>query len=317
MITEGYVCGIDVSAAKLDVALYCDKQFVREWVVENTEEGVAALVHELRQVQPKLTVMEATGGYEELALYRIHEATLSVARVNPRHTHYFGISMGLLAKQDNIDARVLAEYGIRTDVQPSTLKDLENRAFSAALERRRQLVGMRTAEMNRSKQSHFTVRAKIQRHIDWLTQEIEDCEKEMRNLVKKMPVWNDNADTLKTAKGVGDIVAFTLLADLPELGTLTAKKIAALVGLAPYNDDSGKRKGYRSCRGGRAHVRTILYNATLSAIRSAGPIRQFYTKKKAEGKPSKVAIVAAMRKLLTILNAMMRDQKCFKLPAVA
>jgi len=317
MITEGYVCGIDVSAAKLDVALYCDKQFVREWVVENTEEGVAALVHELRQVQPKLTVMEATGGYEELALYRIHEATLSVARVNPRHTHYFGISMGLLAKQDNIDARLLAEYGIRTDVQPSTLKDVENLAFSAALERRRQLVDMRTAEINRSKQSHFTVRAKIKRHIDWLTQEIDDCEKEMRDLVKKMPVWNDNADTLKTAKGVGDIVAFTLLADLPELGTLTAKKIAALVGLAPYNDDSGKRKGYRSCRGGRAHVRTILYNATLSAIRSAGPIRQFYTKKKAEGKPSKVAIVAAMRKLLTILNAMMRDQTCFKLPAMA
>jgi transposase len=317
MITEGYVCGIDVSAKKLDVALYCDKKFIREWVVENTEEGVAALVHELRQVQSKLTVMEATGGYEELALYRIYEAGLSVARVNPRHTHHFGISMGLLAKQDNIDARVLAEYGIRTDVQPSTLKDMENRAFSAALERRRQLVIMCTAEKNRLKQSHFTVRAKIQRHIDWLTNEITGCEREMHDLVKKMPVWTDNADTLKTAKGVGDIVAFTLLADLPELGTLTAKKIAALVGIAPYNDDSGKRKGYRSCRGGRANVRTILYNATMSATRCQGPIRQFYMKKKAEGKPFKVAIVAAMRKLLTILNAMMRDQKCFRLPAAA
>jgi transposase len=317
MITEGYVCGVDVGAARLDVALYCDKKFSRAWVVENNEAGITDLVRELSQVQPKLVVIEATGGYEKEVTYRIYEAELKIAVVNPRHTRHFAQSLGVLAKQDTIDARVLAEYGVRTDVEASVLKDEESRVFSATLARRRELVVMRTAEMNRLKLSHVKVRGQIRRHIEWLTREIEDCEKEARSLVKKMPVWKANADILKSAKGVADTVAFTLLADLPELGKLTAKKINALVGVAPYNDDSGKRTGKRFCRGGRASVRTILYNATLSAIRCTGPIKDFYNKKKAEGKPSKVAIVAAMRKLLTILNAMLRDNKPFQAAVAA
>lgn len=317
MITEGYVCGIDVSSIKLDVALYCDTKFIRLWTVKNNEAGIMELVRELQPVQPKLVVLESTGGYEKEATYRIYEAGMKVAVVNPRHTHHFAKSLGHLAKQDSIDARMLAEYAIRTDVKESVLKDDETRAFSATLSRRRELVDMRTAEMNRLKLCHIKVGGQIRRHIEWLTREIEDCEKEMRGLVNNMPVWKANVDILKSAIGVADTVSFTLLAYLPELGQLTAKEIAALVGVAPYNDDSGKRTGKRSCRGGRANVRTILYNATLAAIRCAGPIKEFYSKKKAEGKPSKVAIVAAMRKLVIILNAMLRDQKKFQKPSVA
>jgi transposase len=193
MITEGYVCGIDVGAARLDVALYCDKKFSRAWAVENNEAGIADLVHELSQVRPELVIIESTGGYEREVTYRIYEAGVKIAVVNPRHTRHFAEAMGVQAKQDAIDARLLAEYGIRSDVEASVLKDEESRAFSAALARRRELVVMRTAEMNRLKLSHATVRGQIRKHIEWLTREIEDCEKQARRLVEKMPVWKANA----------------------------------------------------------------------------------------------------------------------------
>lgn len=313
MITKGYVCGIDVGSEKLDVALYRNAKFIRVWTVENSIEGITELVKELRPLSPKLAVMESTGGYEVACSYQLHDAGIPISVVNPQQARSFAKSMGKRAKQDTIDAKMLAEFGVRGDLKPKQLKSKEKRAFAAILERRQDLVKMRTSEKNRLETGHDVTTSNIEAHIDVLTQWIKEMEAQMRDMAKTIPDWVETAEILSSMPGIGDISKFTLLSEMEELGALTGKEITALAGLVPYNHDSGKLKGRRMCSGGRENVRTILYNACLSAIVHAEPLRNFYQKKRAEGKVFKVAMVAAMRKLLTILNAMVRDRKPFQL----
>lgn len=300
-------CGIDVSKAQLDLEVSSESRVIQRFHVSNDEAGIAACVQTLQTLKPVLIVMEATGGLETWAAYSLQQAGLAVAVVNPRQVREFAKAAGTLAKTDTLDAGLLARFGrvMQPTVRP--LPDAQMQAFAALLTRRRQLVDMRVAERNRIQQALPALRPNIQRHIDWLTTEIDGVEQDLRKQIIAVPDWQAKDARLRSAKGIGDITSMILLAELPELGTLTRQAIAALVGIAPLNHDSGTRSGKRQCWGGRATVRSALYMATLSAIRFNPTIRDFYQRKRKDGKPKKVALVAAMRKLLVTLNAMLRD----------
>ena len=306
-------CGIDVAKNTLDIEVSSEGGVVKRWACPNDEAGVEASVSDLQALQPKLIVLEATGGLETLIAYRLQQAGLGVAVVNPRQVRAFAKASGLLAKTDMLDASVLARFGRTMKPPVRALPDEDLQAFGALLARRRQIVDMRTAESNRLKQSRPELRPGIQRHIDWLNDELGQTDHALRTTVINVPDWNEKDVLLQSAKGIGDVTSLTLLAELPELGTLNRKQIAALVGVAPINDDSGKRKGKRSCWGGRSSVRSVLYMATLSAIRFNPAIRDFYNRKRAEGKLKMVAFVAAMRKLLVTLNAILRTKQPWRL----
>jgi transposase len=304
--------GIDVARDSLEVA---SRPAGEQWQVANDPAGIAALLTRLRAVQPTLIVLEATGGLELPVLAAIGSAGLPVVAINPRQVRDFAKATGKLAKTDAIDARVLAHFAdaVRPTVRP--LPDAATQALGALVTRRRQLVEMLTAEENRRKTAPPAIRADIQAHIVWLRKRLNGVDKELSQAVRTSPLWREQEDALRSVPGVGPVVSVTLLADLPELGTLDRKQIAALVGLAPVNRDSGTMRGKRTIWGGRATVRAALYMAALVGSRRNPILRTLYTRLLIAGKTKKVALTACMRKLLTILNALLKHRTRWLQPA--
>jgi len=296
--------GIDVSKATLDVALLPSRE---SWSVPNTEIGIVDLIARLNQVgAPALVLMEATGGLERQALARLAAAGLPAMAINPRNVRDFARSIGKLAKTDAIDASVLALFADRIRPAWRPLPDEQTQALEALIVRRRQVVDMIAAEKNRlAATPSRRVKKEIVSHIKWLERQLHITDYDIDQAVKNSPAWKEKAELLLSVPGVGRVTAITLLTQLPELGTLGRKQIAALVGVAPFNRDSGTLRGRRSVWGGRASVRGVLYMSTLAATRFNPTIRAFYERLRAAGKLPKVALVACMRKLLTILNAML------------
>ena len=296
--------GIDVSKDTLQVAV---RPTGEEMTFNNQEDGVALMGDFVKSCSPRLIVLEATGGWEMAAATRLAVQGLPVVIANPRQVRDFAKSTGLLAKTDMIDARIIARFAeaVKPEVRP--LKDEEGQKLDAFLARRRQLLQMLTAEKNRLVTAPRWVKKNIQAHIRWLEKEVEKSNRDLEEFIKKSPLWREKLEILQSAKGVGPVLSITLLSDLPELGTLNRKEIAALVGVAPWNRDSGKFRGRRAIWGGRAHVRTALYMGTRVAIRFNPVIRVFAQRLRDAGKPYKVIVTACMRKLLTILNTMLKN----------
>jgi len=297
--------GIDVSKASLDMAVKPTGEVCQ---FSNNLEGIGQLVEKCKKLAPTVIVLEATGGYEHAGAAAMILAGLPVAVINPRQARDFAKSLGRLAKTDKIDAAILARFGEAVRPEPRPLADEQALQLQALVTRRRQLIEMLVAEKNRLGLSHIAVQPRLQKHIEWLEAELDTTDKDMRDLLEKSPIWRENDQTLQSVPGVGAVTSSTLLADLPELGQLNRKQVAALVGVAPYNCDSGKMHGKRAIWGGRATVRSTLYMATLSAVRCNAVIRAHYQGLLEAGKPTKVALVACMRKLLTILNAIIRNK---------
>jgi transposase len=297
--------GIDVSKARLDVAIRPTGE--RESVA-NDKAGIKDLVKRLAKIQPALIVLEATGGLERPVTHALAGADLPVVVVNPRQVRDFAKATGQLAKTDSIDADVLARFAeaVRPALRP--LPDAVTLELRALTARRRQIIEMIGAERNRLATASKAVRKRIDAHIGWLEQELERADKDLDRSIQHSPIWKENEDLLLSVPGIGPVTSHTLLAELPELGELDRKQISALAGLAPFNRDSGSLKGRRSIWGGRAPVRSALYMATLVATRRNSVIRDFYKRLRAKGKVFKVALVACMRKLLTILNSMIKHK---------
>ena len=305
---EEYV-GIDVAKDKLDMAVLGQKATSE---VFNTKRGITALVKKMCQLNPKLIVVEATGGYEEALVLALYEAGMPVALVSPQRVRQYAKARGLLAKTDKLDAQNLAEYGKHIQPRLFVAKSEEGRRLSAIIGRRRQLADMQKAEKNRLRTAYLEMKSSIQTVIDCLEAEVERLDEEIRNFMNEHKNFKEQEELLRSAKSIGPVTAATLLADLPELGKLDRKQIAALVGVAPINQDSGKKRGYRKTKGGRPEVRSVLYMSALSGIRYNPIIQAQYDQLVKRGKEKKVAITACMRKMLTILNAMMRDQLPFR-----
>jgi len=302
MNTQGIVAGIDVSKDWLDVALGAESLRVANEVA-----GVSSLIERLQAMSVGLVVMEATGGYETQAASAIAGAGLRLAVVNPRQVRDFAKATGRLAKSDRIDAHVIAAFGQAIEPQIVQLPDEQTRELQALLVRRSQLLGMRVQESNRLGPMQGAMRKQIKSHIAWLDRAIDEVNTDLTARLRSSPAWREKDELLRSLKGIGPITSGTLMASLPELGQLNRRSIAALVGVAPFNRDSGTFRGRRAIWGGRAHVRHVLYMAAIAAVRSNPVIKPFYEKLIARGKPHKVAMVACMRKMLTILNAMMRS----------
>jgi transposase len=297
--------GIDVSKAQLDVALRPSDDC---WHVNNDEAGIASLVERLQAVQPTLIVLEATGGLEVPAAGALAEAGLPVVVVNPRHARDFAKATGRLAKTDSLDARGLAHFAEAVRPTPRPLPEAQAQALSALLTRRRQLVQMLTAERRRLQSAPQRIRADIQAHIAWLERRLACTDTDVAAAIRSTPLWRAKDEILQSTPGVGPILSRTLVAEVPELGLLNRQEIAALIGVAPFNRDSGTVRGKRAVWGGRAHVRAVLYMSTLAAVRHNPTLKAFYDRLRAVGKAPKVALTACMRKLLTILNAMLKHQ---------
>lgn len=295
--------GIDVSKSELEVGILPDS---RTWKTSNDQKGLSELVKSLRDLSPAIIVMEATGGLQMPAAGMLAAAGLPVVVINPRQVRHFAKALGILAKTDRIDALVLAQYGEKMRPEPRPLKDEQTQELEALLTRRRQLVEILTAEQNRLKTASRGVASNIRAHITWLNQNIQDVDKDLTISVKSTPIWREKDEIIQSFTGAGRVLSFTLLAGVPELGLLNRRKTGALVGVVPFNRDSGRFKGKRSIWGGRAHVRAVLYMATLAAIRFNPVIKQFHKRLVEAGKKPKVAITACMHKVLTILNALVR-----------
>ena len=299
------VVGIDVSKAALDVALRPGRD---AWRCANDEAGIAELLDQLRPLGPSLIVLEATGGLERLVVAALALAGLPVAVVNPRQVRDFAKATGQLAKTDALDAAVLAHFAEAIRPEPRPLPDAQSQALAALVERRRQVVGMLTAERNRLQQALPPVRPKVAEHIAWLEQALKELDRELDQRLRASPVWRERDQLLRSVPGVGPTVSRTVLAHLPELGQGSVKHIATLVGLAPLNRDSGAWRGTRAIWGGRRQVRAALYMAALVGVRHNPALRAFYGQLIARGKPKKVALTACMHKLLIILHAVLRDR---------
>ncbi|HIC94111.1 MAG TPA: IS110 family transposase [Anaerolineae bacterium] len=297
--------GVDLSQTYLDVAVRPGSQ---QWRESNNSDGVAGLIQQLQDLEPTLVVLEASGGLERPVARALIQAGLLVAVVNPRQVRDFAKSLGRLAKTDTLDAQVLAHFAEATQPEPRPYPDEATEQLHDRLTRRRQLVEMLTAEKNRLKQAPLDLRARIRAHIDWLEEELSRVTEEIEELQQANADWRQRRALLESTPGVGPVTSATLLGCLPELGRLNRKQIAALVGVAPFNRDSGKGQKKRMVWGGRAQVRAVLYMSTVSAIQCNEVIGAFYRRLRAAGKPAKVALVACMRKLLVILNAMMKHQ---------
>lgn len=296
--------GIDVSKRDLDVAVLPNQD---AFSVNNQQKGIDELIQRFKRLKPELIVMEASGGLQGPLCAALAAEALKVVVVNPRQVRDFAKALGKLAKTDRIDAEVLASFGqkVRPPLRP--LKDKQAQLLSELMARRRQIIDMIAMEKNRMHTATKAMKQKIRTHIDWLKTELEDLDGQMESMIKKSPVWKEKQDLLLSVPGVGKVLARTLLSSLPELGQLQRRQIAALAGLAPYNCDSGKYRGQRRIWGGRVQVRNALYMATLSATRYNPVIRTHYLNLLVKGKKFKVAMVACMRKLLTILNAMVKN----------
>ena len=296
--------GIDVSKAALDVAV---RPTAEAWQAANDPDGIDALVDRLARLGPALVVLEATGRYEAPCAAALASAGVPVAVVNPRQVRDFAKSTGRLAKTDALDAGVLALFADRVRPEPRPLPDAETEALAAILARRRQLITMLVSEKNRAHVAAPTVQKSVAKHVRWLERELAGVDADLDSAIRASAVWRAKDDLLQGIPGVGRVLATTLLAELPELGQLTRREIAALVGVAPMNRDSGAFRGQRSVWGGRSSVRAALYMSALTAVRWNPPIRAFYERLIGKGKPKKVALVACMRKLLVTCNAIVRD----------
>lgn len=297
--------GIDISKAQLDVA---SEPAGWTTTVPNTEAGLRTLVPQVQALAPARIVVEATGGYELPVVRALMEARLPVIVVNPRQVRAFAKAVGQLAKTDTLDARVLALFAARVQPPVRPQPDAATAELAALLARRRQVIEMLTAERHRWGKAAAALRPGIQAHITWLTHQVTTLDDDLTQRIRQSPVWQEQVDLLQSVPGVGPVLSRTLVAQLSEMGTLTRRQIAALVGVAPLNRDSGTLRGPRTCWGGRAPVRTALYMATLVATRCNPVIQRTYQQLCARGKKRKVALVACMRKLLTILNAMLKHR---------
>lgn len=307
--------GIDVSKAEVSIAVHSGDT----WTCPTTSAALDALATRLGALHPALVVMEATGGYEAPVAAALTTAGLAVAVVNPRQVRAFAQAIGQTAKTDAIDAQLLALFAARVRPVARALPDAATQHLASLVARRRQLLDMLGAEQRRLAQAAPTgaVTRNLRTHIRWLERQVTHLDTDLGHAVQNSPVWRVHEDLLRSVPGVGPITARTLLAELPELGTLDRRAIAALVGVAPFNRDSGRWRGQRRIAGGRASVRASIYMAALSASRFNPVLRHFYHRLLAAGKPKKVALVALMRKLLTIGNAMFRDQQAWKPPMPA
>jgi transposase len=303
-MSETIFVGIDVSKRSLDVALSTG----RVWSCVNQEGEFDELIGELKGQAIELIVLEASGGYEGAVVASLSAAHLPVIVVNPRQVRDFARATGRLAKTDQIDAQVLARFAQQIRPEFRVLKDEHTRELEALIQRRRQILNMLSAERQRLQMASANVRSDIRTHIHFLVKRLKDADRGLDQLVRQTPLWREREELFKAVKGIGPQTLRVLCASLPELGQLNRRKIAALVGVAPFNCDSGTLRGRRRCWGGRADVRCALYMATVTAIRCNAVIRRFFQRLRAAGKAPKVAITACMRKLLTILNAMVRDQ---------
>lgn len=301
--------GIDVAKDQLEVAV---RPTGERWTGTSEESALATLVERLRCLAPTRIVLEATGGFELPAVAALAAAGLPVVVVNPRQVRDFARGVGKLAKTDAIDAVVLAHFAEAVQPAVRPVADELTQTLQAWVARRRQLVEMLTAEENRRRLAARPIRQHIDAHIRWLRQQLAEVERDVTTTLRVSPIWRENEDLLRSVPGVGPVLTVTLLADLPELGRLNRKQIAALVGVAPLNRDSGTLRGRRAVWGGRAPVRAVLYMATIAATRWNPVIRAFYQRLCAAGKPKKVALTACMRKLLTILNAMLHQRTAWK-----
>lgn len=304
MSTECFV-GIDVSKDTLDIGLYPTRETLR---VPNDQNGLDELIKRLAPIAPQLIVFEATGGYETLAVSSLAAAGLAVVVVNARQIRDFAKSIGQLAKTDAIDAGVIARFASAVRPELRAVKDNRTQELTGLVARRRQIVEMIVAETNRIRTASRRNRRDIQTHIHWLQKRLDQIDAEIKHDIQNGPLWRTTDQILQSTPGVGPTTSAMLISCVPELGQLNRKKIASLIGVAPLSRDSGRFKGRRMIWGGRAQVRSVLYMATLSAIRFNPIIRQFYQRLRNAGKCFKVALVACMRKLLIILNAMVRDQ---------
>lgn len=298
--------GIDVSKDRLDIAVHESGESLH---CQNTQAAIETLLGQLQAMQPELIVLEATGGYERLCAAMLAAAGLAVSVVNPRQVREFARSSGILAKTDRLDARVLAHFGAAIQPEPRALPDAQQQLLDELILRRRQIVANLVAEKNRLGMAQGAkVKKSLRQAIKFYERQLDELDREVGEHIERSPLWRAREDLLRSFKGVGPVSSRTLIGDLPELGRLDRKRIAALVGVAPMARDSGKRKGVRTISGGRGQVRAVLYMVAVTAIRSNAPIRAFYQRLRAAGKPAKVALVACMRKILIILNAMVRTQ---------
>jgi transposase len=305
---QGNCVGIDVSKAELEIAVVPESS---QWRVANEASAIAELVSQLKSMDPELIVLEATGGYQHQLTLALAEVALPVVVVNPRQVRDFARSIGQLAKTDQIDARILAQFAARVRPEVRPIPGPETAALRALAVRRRQIVGMITAEKNRRDSAPRSIRSSIDQHIRALQRYLRDIDSDIQKQIRSSPIWRDSDNLLRSVPGIGPITSTMLLAHLPELGRLNRRQIAALVGVAPMNRDSGTWRGRRMILGGRASIRSALYMATLVAIRHNPTISSLYCRFIQAGKLPKVAIVACMRKLLTILNAIIRDRVAF------
>jgi transposase len=296
--------GIDVAKARLDVGVYPNGE---SWTVEHDQTGIATVAERLTALRPTLVVVEATGGLELPLAAALVAAAVPVQVVNPRQARDFAKAAGQLAKTDRLDALVLARFGAALRPEPRPIPAAALQEVRALVARRRQLQAMIIAEKNRRASVPKRLHAQLDEHLAWLRRAVAALDQELGQVIKDSITWRTAVSRWRTVPGIGPVVSATLLADLPELGTLTRQQIAALVGVAPLNHDSGVHRGIRSCWGGRSHVRTTLYMAALVATRCNPTIATFYQRLLAAGKPKKLALTACMRKLLTILNAMTRQ----------
>jgi transposase len=298
--------GIDIAKAQLDMAL---RPTGERWAVTNDAPGIAALVARLQAAQPTLIVLEATGGYHRAVVVALAAAALPLVVVNPRQVRDFAKATGQLAKTDALDARAVAHFAEAVRPAPRPLPDAQTEELRALLARRRQLIAMRTAEQNRLETASPRLRTDIEAHIAWLAQRVAALDEDLDTTLRASPVWRERETLYRSVPGIGPVCARTRILDLPELGTLSRQRLAALVGVAPFNRDSGTLRGTRTTWGGRAHVRATLYMSTLVAVRYNPVLKAFYARLCMAGKAKKVALTACMRKLLTILNAMAKHQK--------
>jgi len=297
--------GIDVSKHKLDIAVWETGEY---WVESNHEEGFASLMEKLKAMNPALIVLEATGGLELPLVYELAYAKLPVAVVNPKRIRDFAKSIGQLAKTDKLDARIIAHFAYAVRPEVRKLQSEEDERLTALITRRRQVIEMLTAEKNRLHSARLGMKERVEKHIGWLNEELDGLDQEIHDYIQQSPVWKEKNDILRGVPGVGPVTGATLLACLPELGELNRQEIAALVGVAPVNKDSGKKRGKRRVFGGRAVVRSVLYMAALSAAHHNPRISGFYERLLRRGKEKKVALTACMRKLLVILNTMIKNK---------
>jgi transposase len=304
---EQIFVGIDVAKDRLDIHV---RPSGESFTVARDGEGLAALVDRLKQIAPALVVLEATGGFEITVAAAVGSAGLPLAVVNPRQIRDFARATGKLAKTDSLDAAAIAHFAQAVHPEPRPLPDAQAQELGELVARRRQVIEMITSESNRGRQLQSKrLKKRIERHLDALQKELTEIENDLDESIRGTPIWRESENLLKSVPGVGNATARTLLADLPELGTLGRKQIAALVGVAPFNRDSGTWRGQRTVWGGRAGVRAALYMAALVASRRNPVIAAFYRHLRSAGKPAKVALTACMRKLLVILNAILRDKR--------